>query len=568
MTEIDDLRDDNSMETTQNDLSNLGESDRSETGSTTRTFNRRSVLFGAGAAAVAATAAACAPAPAPTPAPITTVPPTTAPPTTTTLPPTTTTTLPGSSTGETSAQVLHVARRLSYGPTPELLAEIRALGTTAWIDQQLAWESIDNSAVDAILPSFPRSLMTATEITAGSEPWRTRQEMAAATVARAIWGKRQLHELLVDFWSNHLNIDINHDPSTRHKPTDDRDVIRRYSTGRFADMLVASAKSPAMLLYLDQALSRADGGRLPIENYAREMLELHTVGVDGGYDEADVKEVAYLLSGWGIVNRNDGGFQFRPQWHNMGPLATGGDVLGWRPNGLTGVAAGESLLVYLARHQKTATRLAHKLAVRFIGEHIQPSDAVVTAAAQAYTANDTAIAPMVRSLLLSSEFRASSGRKMRRPIEYFAGILRAVQLQWEPTRATNFTSALMGQLGLLGQVPLAWETPDGYPDFDARWTTAGAMVARWNLATLGSNGFGAPSPQFDANRIFGTQTPTTVGEALDRAAIAILGEPLDPTARSAILSASGQTSATAWKSTSNARAVFAYVLQTPQNQMR
>ena len=126
----------------------------------------------------------------------------------------------------------------------------------------------------------------------------------------------------------------------------------------------------------------------------------------------------------------------------------------------------------------------------------------------------------------------------------------------------------MGQLGLLGQVPLAWETPDGYPDNDARWTTAGAMVARWNLATLSSNGFGAPAPQFDANRILGTPAPTTVGEALDRTALAILGEPLEATTRAAILSASGQTSATAWRSTSNARAAIAYVLQTPQNQTR
>jgi len=567
MTEGNASKDDRAMGITEFD--DLAGPDQSALTTASPAFNRRSVLFGAGAAVIAATAAACAPAPAPTPSPTTTVPPTTVPPTTTsTVPPTTTTTQPGSAAGETATQVLHIARRLSFGPTPALLGEIRSIGITTWIDQQLAWESIDNSSVDAILTSYPRSLMTATEISAGIEPWRTRQEMAAATIARAVWSKRQLHELLVDFWSNHLNIDINHDASTRHKPTDDRDVTRRYSTGKFADMLVASAKSPAMLLYLDQALSRADGGRLPIENYAREMLELHTVGIDGGYNEADVKEVAYLLSGWSVASRNDGGFQFRPQWHNLGPLATGGDVLGWRPNGLTGVAAGESLLMFLARHQKTATRLAHKLAVRFIGEHIQVTDGVVTAAAQAYTANDTAIAPMVRSLLLSQEFRVSAGRKMRRPIEYFAGILRGVQLQWDPARATNVMNTVMGQLGLLGQVPLAWETPDGYPDNDARWTTAGAMVARWNLATLGSNGFGATTPQFDANRILGTPAPTTVGEALDRAALAILGEPLQATSRAAILSASGQTSAAAWRSTSNARAVFAYILQTPQNQMR
>lgn len=534
-----------------------------------RLLNRRTMMFGAGAAAVAATAAACAPAPPLDPATPVPPPPTAAPTSSTTLPPTTTTTIqPGSSIGETATHVLHVARRLSFGPTPALLAEIRAIGTTAWIDQQLAWQEIDDSAVTNILSSYPRSLLTAAEITAQPDPWRTRQEMAAATIARAVWSKRQLHELLVDFWSNHLNVDINHDPSTRHKPTEDREVIRQNATGRFADMLIASAKSPAMLLYLDQAASRADGGRLPNENYAREMLELHTVGVDGGYDEGDVKEVAYLLSGWSVANRNEGGFLFRQNWHNMGPLSTGGDVLGWRPNGLTGVAAGESLLVHLARHQKTATRLAHKLAVRFIGDHIRATDTVVTTAAQAYLSNDTAILPMVRSLLLSSEFRAAPSRKMRRPIEYFAGILRSIQLQWDPARSGNLMSQTMSQLSLLGQVPLAWAPPNGYPDNDGYWTTAGAMVARWNLAALGSNGFGAPTPQFDPSRLLGTPAPTTVGEALDRAAIAILGEPLEPTARTAILSASGQTSVTPWRSTSPARALFAYVLQSPQNQIR
>lgn len=185
MTEGNASKDNNAMGITEFD--DLTGPDQSALTTAPPAFNRRSVLFGASAAVIAATAAACAPAPAPTPAPTTTVPPTTLPPTTTsTLPPTTTTTQPGSAAGETAAQVLHVARRLSFGPTPELLGEIRAIGITAWIDQQLAWETIDNSSIDAILASYPRSLMTATEISAGSEPWRTRQEMAAATVARSV----------------------------------------------------------------------------------------------------------------------------------------------------------------------------------------------------------------------------------------------------------------------------------------------------------------------------------------------------------------------------------------------
>jgi len=243
-------------------------------------------------------------------------------------------------------------------------------------------------------------------------------------------------------------------------------------------MLVASAKSPAMLMYLDQATSRADGGRLPIENYAREVMELHTVGVGGGYDETDVKEVAYLLTGWSLTDPNTGTFTFRSSWHNMGPLATGGDVLGWRPNGLTGQAAGESLLVHLARHPKTASRLAYKLAVRFIGEHIKPTDAVVANAATAYTNNDTAITPMVRSLLTSAEFRASAGRKVRRPFEYLAACMRGAQLQFDPAKAPNLVWAVSSTLGLLGQEPYCWPAPNGSPDANGKWLSAGAMVSR------------------------------------------------------------------------------------------
>jgi uncharacterized protein (DUF1800 family) len=467
-----------------------------------------------------------------------------------------------------TALVLHVARRLSFGPTPTLVQEITAKGVDAWIDEQLQWQGIDESALDPMLAPFPKAAMTASEISASADPFRTRHDMAAATMARAVWGRRQLHEMLVDFWTNHLNVDINHEASTRHKPTDDRDVIRKHSTGRFADMLLASAKSPAMMLYLDQALSRADGGRLPIENYAREMMELHTLGVDGGYDETDVKEVAYLLSGWTVVDRASGGFQFRQQWHQMGPLATGGDVVGWRPNGLTGVAAGESLLDFLAHHSNTAKRLAWKLSVRFVGEHVTATDPVVSDAAQAYLDHDTEIIPMVRSILSSAAFRASAGERARRPIEYMAANLRSVQLQMNPTSARNLSSLVIGNLGLLGQVPHAWGTPDGYPDSDAKWLSAGSLVARWNLSTAISGGFGVPAPTHDLSRLVGSPAPGTWGAAIDRIALAALGEVLDPTARAAILDAFSRSATSAWPASTNPRGLVAAVLQSPQNQVR
>lgn len=468
--------------------------------------------------------------------------------------------------------IAHVARRLTFGPTNELMDEIATAGTDAWIDRQLAWESIDDSAVEAIVSAWPRALRTAAEITALGDVSHTRGELAAATAARAVWGRRQLHELLVDFWSNHFNIDSAKEPSLRHLPTHDREVIRRLATGRFTDLLLATAKSPAMLLYLDQATSRVDGGRLPIENYARELLELHTVGVDGGYDEQDVKETAWLLSGWTVASRTDGGFTFRRSWHAPGPLATGGDVLGWRPGQLTDLAAGESLLTHLAHLPATATRLAHKLAVRFIGEHVEPDAAVVRDAAAVYLANDTAIAPTVRSLLRSDAFRDSAGMRLRRPFEYLVSLARSTGLRWDPSIAGSFQRVVSDQLGLLGQVPFAWPTPDGYPDRDDHWATAGAMVTRWNLASSAANDFDTRARRSDTSRIVerivGAPAPPTFGDAIDRTARAVLGESLPASTRAAILDAVGAVESTAWTSSTDGRSVVALVLQTPENQVR
>ncbi len=549
-----------------------GEDDTTEGGATTRLLDRRAALV-VGAGAAAALAAACA-AP-PDPPPPTTTSTTKAPTATTTAPPTTSTTAPPTTTttttpppAEDEAMLLHHARRLTFGPTAAVMAELRSLGTAKWIDKQLDWSKIDESALDPYLANYPRASQTAAQIEAGPETWRVPYDMGAAMVVRAVWGKRQLYELLCDFWTNHLNIDVNHDPSRSYKPTDDREVIRAHATGRFADMLVASAKSPAMLMYLDQASSRADGGRLPNENYAREVMELHTVGVGGGYDEADIKEVAYLLTGWSLTAAKAGTFTFRSSWHNMGPLAGGGDVLGWRPNGLTGLAAGESLLVHLARHPKTATRLAHKMAVRFIGEHIKPTDAVVANAAAAYTNNDTAITPMVRSLLTSAEFRASAGRKVRRPIEYMAACMRGAQLQFDPAKAPNLVWALSSSLGLLGQEPYSWPAPNGYPDANGKWLSAGAMVSRWNMASYASVGFWFGAPTFDIARLVGPTPPTTVGAAVDRLAAAVLCTPLDPASRAAIITATGLAESAPWKSWYNTRGLLAYVLQSPVNQVR
>lgn len=474
---------------------------------------------------------------------------------------------PGPASGEavdrdTDALVLHTARRLTFGPTPDVVADVRRLGPAAWIDAQLDWRSIDDGEAEAHLAAFPLATGSPDAIEGDPHPLKVRDDLASAAVVRAVWGQRQLYELLCDLWTNHFNVDVGHKQAAPFLPSADQQVVRANATGRFADMLLASAQSPAMLVYLDQAASRADGGRLPNENYARELLELHTVGVDGGYDEGDVKEVAHLLSGWTLADKK-GGFRFRPAWHDMGDLATGGDVLGWRPEGLRGQAAGEAFLAFLARHPATATRLAHKVAVRFVGEHVATDDPVVGDAARAYLDADTAIAPMVRSVLTSDAF-ASAPPRFRRPLELVAACLRGAGVAFDP----KVVGRARQDLELLGQTPYAWPTPDGFPDADAAWLSAGGLVTRWNVAAttagLAPAGRGGP----DARRILADASPSTAGAAVDAMATAVHGAPFAGPVRDATLAALGLGAATAWDRRSDAATLLALVLQGPDNQLR
>ena len=277
------------------------------------TPNRRSALLGGLAAGAAALASACAPgAPAESaaagarPARLRTSPstvvPTTSVPTTsvpnTPVPPT------GSSTGLptwpatwATPGVWHVAKRLTFGPTPAVLSQIGALGVTAWIDSQLNHLAIADPAVADATSFYEWSRGSAAQISARGQEWRVVVDLPLSTALRAVVSERQLFERTVGFWWDHLNVDVNNDAARNHCPTYDSDVIRAHALGKFSDLLAAVAKSGAMLNYLDQSTSRADRGRVPNENYARELMELHTVGVNGGYSEADVVAVSYLFSG-------------------------------------------------------------------------------------------------------------------------------------------------------------------------------------------------------------------------------------------------------------------------------
>ena len=168
-----------------------------------------------------------------------------------------------------------MAKRLTFGPNPAVLAQIGALGATAWIDSQLNHLSIADPAVADATSFYEWSRGSAAQITARGQEWRVVVDLPLSTALRAVISERQLFERTVGFWWDHLNVDVNNDAARNHCPTYDSDVIRTHALGKFSDLLAAAAKSGAMLNYLDQSTSRADRGRVPNENYARELMEQH-----------------------------------------------------------------------------------------------------------------------------------------------------------------------------------------------------------------------------------------------------------------------------------------------------
>jgi uncharacterized protein (DUF1800 family) len=310
-------------------------------------------------------------------------------------------------------------------------------------------------------------------------------QLTQVTIGLQAWSPAQLYETLVDFFSNHLNVP-NHAGdmwNTRH--TYDREVIRPHAMGSFTDMLLASAKHPAMLTFLNLA----DSSKAAInENYGRELLELHTVGLR--YSESDVRNAASMLTGRTLDQYQH--YVFDDYIHPTGPVK----VLGFtnaNSKASAGEAAGDALLRYLAKHPYTATNLARKMCVRFVSD--TPSAALVNAVANAYLENNTKIMPMVTTILRSTEFWQSRGKKVRRPAENVIASIRS--LQPTITDYAKATQALHWITAEMNHVPLDWPAPNGYPDVATAWRSAGNLLAQWNvhLGIAGGwwQGFKAPA---------------------------------------------------------------------------
>jgi hypothetical protein len=369
---------------------------------------------------------------------------------------------------------LHLLRRATWGPAPTMLKRIHAMGADAWLEEQLRPRSIDDSACGTMIATrFPILSTGMTEaFTTLNGTWDLMQQLSLAAIARATWSRRQLFEVMVDFWSNHLNVTNPSDNVWWSRHDYDRTVIRRFAMGKFSNMLAASATHPAMMMYLNNAESTGDN---PNENYGRELLELHTVGVEAGYTEDEMSASALALTGFGI-SWDTGAFEYHPQDHYTGRVS----VLGWSAANASarGYGMGLAYLDYLAHHPCTARHIATKLCERFVSD--TPPPTLVRTLAQTYLANDTAIVPVLRALFHSRTFQLSIGQKVRRPMQDVVATLRILGVRPDAGDAIDGIQELGWMLDGLSDLPYAWPLPNGYPDQASAWRSAGGTLARWN----------------------------------------------------------------------------------------
>jgi uncharacterized protein (DUF1800 family) len=386
--------------------------------------------------------------------------------------------------------VRHALSRLTYGVRSGDVERVQAQGLDAWLEQQLNPARIDDRALEGRLPRVPEP-SGAMGQDARREARRAVQDLAAARIARAVFSERQLEELLVDFWFNHFNVFAGKGRVAMFLPAYERDAIRPHVLGRFRDLLGATARHPAMLFYLDNWLSvDPDSGRGRRkglnENYARELLELHTLGVDGGYTQADIVEVARAFTGWTIGR--DQQFQFARMLHDNDAKV----VLGRRlaPGG--GVRDGEQVLDIVAAHPATARHIARTLAQRFVSD--TPPEALVARAAARFTATDGNLREVVRTIVTSPEFFAPEARlaKVKTPLEF---VVAAVRTSGSPAPQPMVLVRALRELGM----PLYMcQPPTGYDDTAETWVSPGALVARLNVAQqiAGANAALVSSPEF------------------------------------------------------------------------
>ncbi len=421
----------------------------------------------------------------------------------------------------------HLSDRLGFGPRPGDLNAIAGMGPEAWIEQQLHPQSLmlPNDLTTRLkemeaLSMSPLQTLRAfgppaeRAINAKDNPEKKKElreqarfipsQGVEAKLLRGVFSPRQLEEVLADFWFNHFNVYAAKGLDSLWTTSYDESAIRPHVLGRFRDLLGATARHPAMLFYLDNWENTAPGSEGARgnftglnENYARELMELHTLGVDGGYSQADVITLARILTGWGFGNRNGetnedtargrrrvegrlsalmdvrrtGGFIFSSDRHDFSKKVFLGHAINGR-----GEVEGDEALDILASHPSTARHISFKLAQYFLAD--TPDTRVVETMAETFRSSNGDIRAVLKTLFTHPAFLAPSafGTKFKTPLRY---TISAVRASGVPMR--NFRP-LFGVLAQLGEAPYGCLTPDGYKCTEDAWLNADAMTRRITFA--------------------------------------------------------------------------------------
>jgi uncharacterized protein (DUF1800 family) len=420
-------------------------------------------------------------------------------------------------------KITHLLNRITFGPTKAEIEKVTNKGISPYLEEQLYPEKLPDNFVEEklaklktvklssqeLLELYPppeEARAKGMEVSPAQAPRYVILELQQAKLLRAVYSQRQLQEVMVDFWTNHFNVFAGKGADKWLVTSYDRDTIRPHALGRFRDLLSATAQSPAMLFYLDNWLSVSPDtatsrpGAKPAvrrginENYARELMELHTLGVDGGYTQKDVGEVARCFTGWTIRRpRGQPEFLFDPRTHDRGEKM----VLGTRiPTG-GGMEDGLKVIDLLARHTSTARFIATKLIRRFVRD--DPPPALVARVAEVFRDSDGDIKEIVRAIVKSPEFFAPEAvqAKVKKPLEFVASALRAVGGE------TDASPALLRHLVRMGEPLFLSPPPTGFPDVGSTWASPDMLLARMNFAV-----------DLTSNRIAGTRVAAAASSAL------------------------------------------------------
>ncbi|HVT40692.1 MAG TPA: DUF1800 domain-containing protein [Gemmatimonadaceae bacterium] len=395
---------------------------------------------------------------------------------------------------------LRLVRRITMGLSASEATLAQQLGYSAYLERHLNAASIDDSAVNQFVATNYPTTVASLDTLSTKDSGLVQSELTNAMVYRAAFSARQLQERLVEFWTDHFNISF--EKVKYLKAVDDRDVIRRYAMTSFPQLLKASAHSVAMLAYLDQTSSTSDA---PNQNYAREIMELHTLGVKGGYTQTDVAELSRVLTGW--TTEGKGTFVFSPSLHDYdAKTVLGVNIPAASPStGAAAVAEGERMLDVLAAHPSTALFISTKMLKFFL--RYDPSEAQIAAVASAYRSSQGNIKSMLR-VVLSRQNLVAAPAKLKRPYHLVVSAVRALGAQ------VADPGPLSDQIANAGHQPFTWQTPDGFPDKIEYWS--GDILPRWNYAAFLASADAADSVRFDVARFMTAGTAPAVVSSIDR----------------------------------------------------